>query len=69
LILPPNIGQLPDAPGIYEFCVGRRRIYVGEANNLRERYLRHISDDEENKFRKNHLKKHAWYYRCAIIEK
>jgi len=65
--------NVPDAPGVYEFWVGlkgegKRRIYVGKADNLSERYLHHLSDEEENECLKNNLKKYVWYYRYAIIK-
>lgn len=65
--------KIPEDPGVYEFYVGlegggKRRIYVGKAENLKAVYLAHLRDDEPNECLKNHLKKHVWYYRYAIIE-
>ena len=64
--------KIPEKPGVYEFYVGlksggKRRIYVGKADDLRKAYLDHLRDDEPNECLKNHLKKHVWYYRYAII--
>lgn len=61
-----------EKPGVYEFYVGqkngtKRRIYVGKADDLRKVYRDHLSEDEQNECLKNHLKKHVWYYRYAII--
>ena len=63
---------IPEKPGVYEFYVGqkdgkKRRIYVGRADNLKKVYGSHLGEDEPNECLKNHLKKHVWYYRYAII--
>lgn len=64
---------IPEESGVYEFYVGlkndgKRRIYVGKADNLKAVYLAHLEDDEPNECLKKHLKEHVWYYRYAIIK-
>ena len=65
--------NVPEDPGVYEFYIGlkgggKRRIYIGKAENLKAIYLAHLGDDEPNECLKSHLKKHVWYYRYAIIK-
>ena len=65
--------KIPKDPGVYEFYVGlksdgKKRIYVGKAENLKAVYSAHLEDDEPNECLKNNLKNFTWYYRYAIIK-
>ncbi|WP_345681901.1 GIY-YIG nuclease family protein [Novipirellula caenicola] len=39
-------GKISDGPGIYLFCTPRGYLYIGEANNLRQRLGEHLSGSD-----------------------
>jgi excinuclease UvrABC nuclease subunit len=58
--------------GVYEYFVrlkndGRKMIYVGEADDLRERSEQHVGENETNKCLKEKLEKKAWDFRYALV--
>ena len=63
---------VPVSAGIYLFYVKLkdetwRCYYVGQADNLEQRLLDHISSNEQNECIKNHVSNHVNGYRCAKI--
>lgn len=64
--------KIPESSGVYEYFVrlkkgGRKIIYVGEADNLRERAVQHLSEKEPNKCIKKNLKDYKWDFRYALL--
>ena len=64
---------ITNSSGVYEFWVGlkdngKRRIYVGKADNLDKRFKEHLRTDLSNNCLRNNLKQYVWYYRFAVIE-
>jgi excinuclease UvrABC nuclease subunit len=64
--------NIPQKSGVYEYFVrqkngGKRIIYVGEADDLRKRSQEHLSENEKNKCLKDHLDKHKWDFRYALL--
>ena len=64
--------KVPESKGIYEYFVrlkkgGRRIIYVGEADDLRDRSVQHLAKSEKNKCLKGNLDKFSWDFRYALV--
>ena len=64
--------KVPESKGVYKYFVrlekgGRKIIYVGEADNLRERAVQHLAKSEKNKCLKEKLDKIKWDFRYALL--
>jgi len=55
-----NQDKIPEVTGVYEFLLRSSEktwwIYVGKAENLRERFLQHLQEEEPNECLKKNLK-------------
>jgi len=65
-------GRIPEQSGIYEYFIrlksgDRRLVYVGEADDLRQRSQEHLSEDEQNECLKKKLKEIKWDFRYALL--
>jgi excinuclease UvrABC nuclease subunit len=65
----------PEKPGIYLIFVSQnnrtsgRLIYVGQSENLRDRLVEHLSDNEPNEALRNHLSEHICWFQFTPITK
>lgn len=64
--------KVPESGGVYEYFTrlkddGRKIVYVGEAENLRERSEEHLGESEKNKCLKEKLEKKQWDFRYALL--
>lgn len=68
-----NSDEVPEKAGVYEILVKRGdgkydRKYIGQSNNLNDRFFSHMSDQEENENIKNGLKKHYCSFDYALLD-
>lgn len=68
----PNDEKVPELPGVYELLVKQKsgnylRRYVGQGDNVRERFQRHLSPKEENECIRERLAKYACGFDYAVI--
>lgn len=67
-----NEGKVPEVPGVYELLVKQKddkyaRRYVGQGEDLRERFQAHLSPKEENECIRERLAKYACGFDYAVI--
>jgi len=68
-----NSYLVPEFGGIYKVLRndGKEnklsRVYVGKAENLRSRYNRHLSEQEENICLRNNVQEKECYFRYALL--
>ena len=69
-----NSEAIPEDAGVYEVLVKKEgknkymRRYVGQAVDLRTRYLEHLSDEEENEDIYDGLREYVCGFDCAPIK-
>lgn len=68
-----NDYRIPEDGGVYEILVIQddskySRKYVGKTDDLKRRYLEHLSDDEDNEDMKNGLKNYECGFDFALID-
>lgn len=68
-----NGRDVPEKRGVYEILVKRNdgkynRKYIGQTDNLNDRYFSHMSDQEENEYIRSGLKKYLCGFDYALIE-
>jgi len=64
--------KAPEQSGVYEYFIrlqggGTRIVYVGEADDIRQRSQEHLSEGEQNKCLKEKLEKIKWDFRYALL--
>lgn len=64
--------KVPESGGVYEYSTrptggGKKIVYIGEADNLRDRSVEHLGESEKNKCLKEKLKKKKWDFRYALL--
>lgn len=64
--------KVPESSGVYEYFTrlkggGRKIVYVGEADNLQERSVKHLAETEPNECLKEKLEKIKWDFRYALL--
>lgn len=64
--------KVPESAGVYEYFTrlkdgGRKIVYVGEADNLKERSVKHLAETEPNECFKEKLEKIKWDFRYALL--
>jgi hypothetical protein len=67
-----NDGKVPEVPGVYELLVKQNddkyaRRYVGQGDDLRERFQAHLSPEEENECIRERLAKYVCGFDYAVI--
>ena len=67
-----NSESIPEEPGVYEILVkqstGRyKRRYVGQTDDLKRRFLEHLSEDEPNEYIKKYLEKYNCGFDYALL--
>ena len=68
----PNDEKVPELPGVYELLVKQKngkypRRYVGQGEDVRERFQAHLSPKEPNECISDHLAKHVCGFDYAVI--
>lgn len=68
-----NSKNVPEKAGVYEILVKRNdgkynRKYIGQTENLHTRYLKHLSNDEENEDIYNGIRKKICGFDYALIK-
>ena len=68
----PNDGLIPERAGVYELLVKQNdgnylRRYIGQGDNLRDCFQRHLSPKEPNECIREHLAKHLCGFDYALI--
>ena len=64
--------HVPHSPGVYMIRVllrggGQRVIYVGQASDLQDRLLDHLSPSEENACLRDHVAKHELEHTWVVL--
>src|SRR3989338_5554792 len=73
--LESNSEKIPESGGVYKILRndGKQnkltRIYVGKAEDLKSRYLDHLSSNEENSCIKNNLNNNDCYFRYTLLSR
>ena len=73
--LSQNSELIPQAGGVYKVLRNDRepgkynRIYVGKAEDLRRRFLEHLSVSEPNKILSGNLYNHECYFRFMLLSR
>lgn len=67
-----NYEIVPEIAGVYEILVkqntgGYKRRYIGQADNLRKRFLEHLSEEEPNECIKKYLKNYICGFDYALV--
>jgi tRNA A22 N-methylase len=65
-----NSSLVSEKPGVYEILVkqqgnGGKRRYVGQSDDLRRRFLQHLTDEEPNECVKEYVRKFKTFFRYA----
>ncbi len=66
--------QIPNDGGVYEILVKNKntgkfiRKYIGQTEDLQQRYLEHLSDDEENSDIYNGVRKYVCGFDHVLVE-
>lgn len=68
-----NGDDIPEKPGVYEILVKtddgkHNRKYIGQSDDLNDRFFSHQSDQEENEHIKNGLKKYYCGFDYALLD-
>jgi len=69
-----NGNDIPESAGIYEILVKKKdeekyiRRYIGQTNNLTDRFYAHLSDEEENEDILDGVRKYVCGFDYALID-
>ena len=67
-----NSNKIPDEKGVYEYFIRLKNgnskiIYVGQADDVRQRSVDHLLESEKNECLKKNLKEIKWDFRYALL--